>query len=164
MESHLRFLIIAVSKSLLRFWKLIPKTSWRMNSQEWRSSSSQPNIDPLALYHPPLVIFQEQSLAAKWTHKKKKTDEKFRALHFNQVDSWISFSIFLKIIYYMSLFGNRGINKMILVKFSKYGDQLYGSPVPEITEVGIHSFIQQTFIEVLLCSKCSAFSWDATGN
>lgn len=41
-----------------------------MNSQEWRSSSSQPSIDPLALYHLPLVIFQEQSLAAKWTHKK----------------------------------------------------------------------------------------------
>lgn len=40
----------------------------------------------------------------------------------------------------MSLFGNRGINKMILVKFSKYGDQLYGSPVPEIMGAFIHLF------------------------
>ena len=34
----------------------------------------------------------------------------------------------------MSLFGNRGINKMIPVEFSKYGDQLSGNSVPEIVQ------------------------------
>lgn len=45
----------------------------------------------------------------------------------------------------MSFFGNKGIRKMILVEFSKCGDQLWANPVPEI--VGdMHSLIHSTNI------------------
>jgi hypothetical protein len=67
------------SSQIILFLTASTKALCRMTSQKTREDSSQLNINLPVLYHLLPVIFQHQSLAAKWTHKNRW---KSCAIHF----------------------------------------------------------------------------------